>query len=229
MLPSGKLDDTGRVAAKVQGHRQKPVSAFRPHLTFYGSAVPSEFLDTITAQMIKGGLMGRLLFPTIIPGALVDPAPASLPVPDSIIVQVRQWAEVAEGAGPLDANSPLPRVVPFTGEARDLWNAYRKRCHPRSVNAEDDLAATLWNRAAEKAARLSLISAASREGPQVAAISDDDVVWACEIVDFYTDQMIALAGRSIATNEVERRRCKFLEVMRKYLERHPGEALLTAA
>lgn len=225
-LLSGKVHYTGRTAAKVQGRTMKPVSVFRPHLTFYGSAVPSEFFDAINTQMINGGLMGRLLLPIIKPGPLVVPAPAWCSVPDSIISQVQEWVSVASLAGELTANSNLPRAVSFTPGAEACWNDHRRRCHELGLKADSELEATQWARSAEKAARLSLVRAASRGGRSVFAIDEVDMEWACAVVDFYSTQMIVRASSSIATNETERRRNRFLNVMRKYLELHPNEVLV---
>lgn len=225
-LLSGKRYYTGRAAAKVQGRAQTPVSVYRPHLTFYGSAVPSEFFDTINTQMINGGLMGRLLCPIIPSGELAPRAPAWRAVPDSIIEQVRQWSAAAKDAGDLNSDSPFPRQVPFTEEARVQWNAYRQRCHPRGTDSRDEFGATLWARAAEKAMRLALIRAASHGGLEVPAINASDVLWACDVVDYYTTQMVEQAAGLISVNEVERKRNKFRDVMRKFLERHPGEGLV---
>lgn len=219
-LLSGKTHYSGRVAAKIKGKPQPPVAVAHPHLTFFGAAVSGEFFDAINEQMVRGGLIGRLLCPVIASGDLVSPAPRNKPVPKRIINQVRRWSVLEFSTGDGTNSPPESKQIQFSPNASNRWESYRTTCHQLALDASNELAATLWKRAAEKAARLALIRAASREGVKVERITPKDMDWACDVVDFYTNQLIELGGRSIATNETEHKRNKFLDVMRRYLEKH---------
>jgi hypothetical protein len=219
---SGKAYYTGRVVAKIRGKIQKPVEIFRPHLTFYASAVPDEFFDTINQSMVRGGLFGRLLCPVIPSGPLVSPAPNTTPVPQEIIDEIRHWGTYDFCRVSDNGERQDPKTIPFSNDASLRWESYRTHCHEKATKSANEIGATLWNRAGEKVARLALIKAASRCGIEIEEIVDEDVQWACRVVNFYSLQLIDKTGYAISSNDTEDKRNRFLDIMRKFLKKNPA-------
>lgn len=77
-------------------------------------------------------------------------------------------------------------------------------------------------RANEKARRLALVHACSRDHRHL-EIDGDGARWACEFVDHQTRRMLFMAGESVSENEFDGRCKKLVATLRLWREKHGDE------
>jgi len=132
----------------------------QPHPVLYGTSVPEKFWESLTAENVTDGLLGRMM-PFESAAGYVDPKePENIQPNSSLIDQVRFWVDLKLG-GNLYSEHPTPISATYTFEAQARFSAHMAEISERR-KTEDSQAAALWSRSAGKAGKLALIFAASR-------------------------------------------------------------------
>lgn len=133
----------------------------QPHPVIYGTAVPEGFWESLTAENVTDGLLGRML-PFESAKGYVDPqTPKSLPPPESLVEAVRFWTDMKAG-GNLHKAHPQPLLAEYSEAAKARFDSHMLEISQRRKD-EDKQSAALWSRSAGKAGKLALIFAASRQ------------------------------------------------------------------
>jgi hypothetical protein len=198
----------------------------QPGLTLYGSAVPGELYGSISPQMLVNGLFARLL---IMQSGKRGRGRQAIrkAVPDGIASVANYWASFQPGGTSknLAAWHPEPIVVPQTSAADRILESFLRDCEGRYEAAEqksDQAAMTVWARAAEKAARLSLNHACSADHANP-TIDEAAANWACRFSRHQTMQMLFMAGAHVAESEFDARCQRAVRTLRTWQDKNPGK------
>lgn len=170
----------------------------RPGLCLLGMTTPQTFYDALDDSAVRNGFLNRLIVLETHIGRQGYGQFEAADVPDSIIA----WAEAARTAcagnlADIDVAAdmiPAARTIPILPAARRAWMAYQSECLASMDSLEESGLAELEGRSAEKAMRLSLLLAVSRNA-ESPAISEDDVAWSRTLVRFATRQTIEACRR----------------------------------
>jgi len=174
----------------------------QPSLTVFGSSTPDSFLEGLTTDSVAGGLLGRCLIfeaPPERPPAR-DPDRCE-PSPD-VIDFARQWFNFIPCRGNLTSSHPRPWIVPTTPDARKIFGELSRTAESEQDRLGEPLSA-IWARSLEKAHKLALILACSRNVGERAEITADCAAWACTLVEYLTRRLVFLADGHVAENQTE--------------------------
>lgn len=134
----------------------------QPHPVVYGTAVPEGFWESLTAENVTDGLLGRMM-PFESSAGYVDPqTPQSIEPPARLVDAIRFWVDLKVGTENLADIHVRPIVAQYTRAAKDRFDSHMADVASRR-KADDRQAAALWSRSAGKAGKLALIFAASRQ------------------------------------------------------------------
>ena len=202
-------DTIFRGKAYADAKRNKVVD--QPCVSVYGTTVPEHFYESLTADSLSDGFIARLL----VFEASETPARQRVrarAVPDAIKQAAAWWGSFKPG-GNLAAEHPEPLVVEATPEAGVMFDALAAM-----VDAElakpDDAGRSLWARAEEKACRLALVYACSKDHAKP-VIDGDAAGWACELSEYLTRRMLYIAHEWVADGVFDARQKRVVRVVRK--------------
>ena len=195
----------------------------QPSLSLFGTAVPDQFYDALTARLASNGFLARLLVVECRErGEGRDDVAARLP--ESVVAAARWWAEFRPG-GNLAAEHPDPVTVPVTPEALEAFAALRvgfDQAYKASRDARDQAGMSVWARAYEKSRRLALIYACSenRERPMIGIAAAE---WAGAFALHQTRRMLYMLRRHASDGEFDLKRKRLIDVLDRWRSRH-GDA-----
>jgi hypothetical protein len=209
-----KLQTLFTEAAKMhrgKAHADKRLDreVYQPCCVLYATSTPDAFYESLTVDSLTGGFVSRIL---IFEGAdkprleWVRPSPP----PDSILDVARYWGRFESiPDNPFADQNPQPRVVPFTEEASELLKAFAAEADAVQGNK---VVVGVWGRAAEKAAKLSLLYAASANHEQP-LIDLSAAAWACEMARRQTRRLLELADEHVADGKFDDRQKRVLRLI----------------
>jgi hypothetical protein len=201
-------DTIFRGKAYADKKRNKVVD--QPCVSVYGTTVPENFFESLTADSLSDGFIARLLV------FEADATPArqrsrAAPVPEAILAIARSWGDFKPG-GNLRAEHPSPVIIECTAEAGAVFDELAAL-----VDMElrrDEAGRSLWARAEEKACRLALIYACSRN-PQQPSIDEEAARWACDLSVYLTRRMLFVCHEWVADGQFDARQKRVLRIVRK--------------
>ena len=182
----------------------------QPHACLYGTTVPESFYEGMTAESLSNGFYARLLvFETPTRPKLL--APEMVPPPAELVETVRYWGDFRSAPGNLTAENPKPAKIDYTPEAVAIMAEFGEladacQMAPGSVNA-------VWARAVEKARKLAMLYAASRDHRRP-VVDVTAAEWAIALVDYLTQRMINVAHFWVAESKYDETRLRVLRVIR---------------
>jgi hypothetical protein len=196
---------------KAYGDKRKNVEVYMPCPVIYGSTVPESFWGAMSADSISDGFLARLI-PVVGTEEPEYATPASKPVPQRLLDHARNWDRRTCGSGNLAAQHPSPFVADYLPEALELMRA--KSVEWRQRGDKSGEWQPVWVRAAEKAARLALVYAASRssESPQIDA---EAYQWASDVIEWSTELYESMGTHKIADSEFERKCSRVYDAIAK--------------
>lgn len=179
----------------------------QPCPVLLGTTIPDSLYRSLSAESLEDGFLARLL----ILETEDNPKRRRVeerPVPPAVLETARWWGEFTPG-GNLSEQNPEPRVVDYTADAWELFDALAELADAESERGHS----ALWARAEEKACRLALVYACSadRESP---VIDGGAARWACELSAYLTRRLIFRAHEWIADGEFDAKQKKVLRVIR---------------
>jgi hypothetical protein len=208
----------------VHADSRKNVTVYQPHVCLLGSTVEKSLTESMTAESITDGLLGRML---IVEGEDLDKRPPVVTAPpQSIVDAARYWGDLKPG-GNMSGQTPQPIVVSMTPGGQRILNEFDQLTEERRRSIGYPFGA-LWVRGTEKAHKLALLWACSacRENP---VVDDAAAKWACRAIDYLTRRLICLADQHIAENGFDAERKRVLRCVtgagprgasRTYMARH---------
>lgn len=196
--------------------KESPGTIDQPCLVVFGTAIPNHYYEALSERMLTNGFFARMIIlecgkrsPGQEPG--IDPPPAR------VLETARWWADFRPGTGNLEDWHPVPRVVPQTGEAKDILVETRLEAEAEYAKAEasgDSVGTTVWGRTSEHARKLALLHAVSEnhEHPEIGRAAAE---WASRFVIHLAKRMLFMAQSHVADNPFHAECLKFLRKLRE--------------
>lgn len=191
----------------------------QPHPVLYGTSVPEKFWESLTAENVTDGLLGRMMPFESAEGYVPPQQPESLQPSDGLLDQIRFWVDLKLG-GNLYSENPTPVLSQYSPEALDRFRGHMDEIASRR-KGEDSQAAALWSRSAGKAGKLALIFAASRS-PMSALfrIELEDVDRAIAMSNWITRTVQRKVFEHVSENETEGQLKRVLRMLREPMTRN---------
>ncbi len=180
----------------------------QPHACVYGTTVRASLCAGLTHESMTDGFVPRML---VFETDDSDPDPVDVRIPDAIpeviLAAVRWWGDFKPG-GNLSPENPAPVVVPYDENARALMSDFTRRARAERRRLPE-AAGALWTRAAEKARKMALLYACSRDRENL-LVDEAAARWAIELTDYLTRRLLAIAEDWIAETPFEAKRKRLL-------------------
>jgi len=173
----------------------------QPCVSLLATTAPEHFRQALTPESVGDGFLARLMVfeATELPprtwSQAADP-------PESVMEHVRWWTQFMQGAWH-GGFAPSPTLVPATEEAIGIFNELAARAEDR-IRADGEEERAIWARAEEKASRLALVYACSRDTHNL-EIDKDAATWACELSTYLTTRMLSMIRDHVAHGEFDAR------------------------
>lgn len=200
----GKADGTHR--CKTKAADSKPRLIIGPCLSLSGWTTPGMFWPTVTADHLTDGFLARLLLfdVTDVP-SIINEEQSMEQVPKALTDRLRYWFNY-QGEMEFDPDNPnkmSPLRIERTPKAREI---NQEAMLEAEKYRDNDMEFGIWKRMPEKAARLSIIAAASRvESVQDLIINADDMAWGRAVASWCTSTLVART-KQLAGGETLRER-----------------------
>jgi len=182
----------------------------QPCAGIYGTSTPRAMYESLSREGIEDGFVGRLIFfetltrPPRIRHDDIEP-------PEHLIETARWWDAYSPEGGNIERVHPKPRLIEATDEANEVFDALAGLSD--SEMEKDETYAPIWGRAEEKACRLALTYACSKnkEDP---IIDVDAVRWACKLSEYTTRRTVFTASQWISEGLFDARQKRVLRDIR---------------
>jgi hypothetical protein len=184
----------------------------QPHVCLLGSSVPRSFYESLTTENVTDGFLSRTLIFEVDGVPPKERRSKRPPLPASIAEQAQWWVSYQPG-GNLSGEYPRPRTVETIDEARQILDQFDDEAEEYRRVLGDPYG-SLWTRAGEKANKLALLYACSRDAQQP-IIDAPAACWACELSRYLTRRMAFLASQRVADGEYDAKRLCILRVIRE--------------
>lgn len=173
----------------------------RPNAVVYGTGTPDGFWESLTANNLTDGLVGRF---SLFEGCYIDTPnlPTAEEMPKTITDRIKAWIDLTAGRGNLSVVNPTAIVLQHTDEARARFIGHLQNVASRRMT-ESPFNAAIWSRSPERAAKIALAFAASRWdgiGP-MPEIELRDVDAAIRLSNYMTRRMLSQGKKFVAENE----------------------------
>jgi len=195
---------------KAYADNKRNAEIDQPCVTLHGLTVPEHLYDSLTVENLSDGFLARLMIFEVTDNPRRQRRPQK-PVPNAIIEAARWWGEFNRG-GNLAKQHPEPVMVNCTDEAGLIFDELADRAEGEAVHG-DLPAQALWARVEEKACRLALIYACSRDRENL-VIDAEAARWACGLSEHLTRRMLWLAGQWVADGAFDARQKKVVRIIR---------------
>ena len=195
---------------KAYADNKRNAEIDQPCVSLYGLTVPENLYDSLTVENLSDGFLARLMIFEVSDNPPRQRVPQR-PVPPSII-EAAQWWDGFNRGGNLAKQHPEPVVVEYTDEAGAIFDEVAEKVEAES-EAGDLAAQTLWARVEEKACRLALIYACSKDRENL-VIDAEAARWACDLSDYLARRMLWLASQWVADGVFDAKQKKVVRIIR---------------
>lgn len=172
-----------------------------PSLTLLAMTTPGTFFNAVGSGSMQDGFLNRFIVVNTDLGRQLSQDSDYVPPP----LELTEWAKTRRirGVGNmaelsidvLHSERPEPTVVPFDGDAKQMFADLEKRCMTRMDELEQDGIADMYSRVREIAMKLSLIVSQSCG---CATITAAHAGWAIDYVTYWADRSLADLADHIA-------------------------------
>jgi hypothetical protein len=182
----------------------------QPCVSLLATTAPEHFKQALTPDAMSDGFMARLIvFETgEMPPRVWQPEKDP---PQAIVEAAAWWGDFNPG-GNLNREHPKPVIVPTTDEARAVFNRLAAKADAEMERPREDIR-SIWARVEEKACRLALIYACSRNREKP-VIDDVAAEWACGLSEHLTRRVLYLAHEYVSQGEFDAKQKAVLRAMR---------------
>jgi hypothetical protein len=179
----------------------------QPHAVLYGTAPPEGFWESLTAENVTDGLLGRVLAIQSATGYSDPQKPERCDPPSGLLDAIKWWVNYRPGGNMQDAGgeiaAPSPLCVEYSDEASQRFDDHMLAISNRRKD-DDQRAAAIWSRSAGKAGKLALIFAASRcPCTPLFRVEREDVDRGIALANFLTRQTLRQVGEHVSDNHWE--------------------------
>jgi hypothetical protein len=196
--------------------RESPGAIDQPCLIVYGTAIPTHYYGALSERMFTNGFVARMI--VVESGRRsTGQEPKILDIPARVLETAAWWANFRPGTGNLEAWHPVPAIVEYTDEARQVFIAGRLECEAEYSRAEqqgDAVGTTVWGRANEHSRKLALLYAISVDH-RAPRIDGDAARWGTQFVMHQTRRLLFMAQNHVADNPFHAECLKLIRKLRE--------------
>jgi hypothetical protein len=203
-------DSTCKGKAYVDAAKNRTIQ--QPCACLYGTTTHEHFYSSLSRETMSDGFVARLLIFES-EGTPPKQRPRSTAIPESIIEQAKWWADYRPTAGNLNEFCPAPTIVKATDEAVKVFEEFSESFDLDKVQNGSEVDSSIWGRASEKAGRLALIRAVSRD-TKTLEINAEDAVWATALVRYLTELLMFNASQYISENALDDQQMRVIRMIR---------------
>ena len=182
----------------------------QPHACVYGTTVPQSLFEGLTTENVTDGFLSRVMIFEAGADRPVKRRPVMTAVPEAIVATTKRWVAFNPG-GNLNDENPEPLLVPTEPAAHAQFDALDDDAERHQTELGEPLG-TLWTRATEKARKLALILACSRDA-QDWRVDEAAARWACDVSRYLTQRLVYLASQWVAENPFDAKRKRVLRMI----------------
>jgi len=186
-------------AAHSDGIRNK---VDQPNLCLLGLATPSSVFESVQAEQVSDGLIGRIAFWAV----QERPEPRDdmeiVDVPEELVHEAKGWVDFEPPEGGNLLRDPV--TLRMSAEGLTRWKSHARAIDTR-MRDESELRAAIWSRVAARTMKLSLVHRCSRLGitPANAAwdfvqVEASDVEWAVKLSNWLANTACSLVRENVA-------------------------------
>jgi hypothetical protein len=187
----------------------------QPHACVYGTSTPEAFWESLTADNVTEGLLGRIMVFEAGADYVDFQAAENLEPPDELLDGIHFWMNVPYGPGNFGEENPSPMVLPYSQQAKQRIDSHFSQICQRRKD-EESVESALWSRTIGKTSKLALLFACSRcTGQPDMVIELEDVNRAIKISNWLTRRMLRQVDRHVSENEREGQVKKVLRLLEK--------------
>ncbi len=187
-----------------------------PCMSLYGTTVPESFWDSLTPESMSNGFIGRLIVVEGLPVLHRTRRKVEAP-PPSILEQVSWWLKKTAGDPIQNMVRPALDLVPTTPEADEIFEQLNAEAEYHMARGDNGVC-SIWGRAEQKACRLALVYAASRD-PKHMVIDREAAEWACGFAHWTTERVITGAESHVSETPVEKARKRIVSIIKTHIRR----------
>ena len=192
----------------------------QPHVSLYGTTVPSRLYDSMDKNQLVDGWLGRCLIFETTDNPCFDRRRSFVrDIPEDLIERVRQIASkepptAGDGSdGDLIAATTIkPKVVEFTEPAMDLVCKADKMYH--DMSERERLAGTgfetLWGRMVQNATKIALVLVV---GCESSVIDEGMLQWSLTVQDKIIRHLKKTVDERVSDSQIERQRQRVLRAI----------------
>ena len=129
--------------------------------------------------------------------------------------------------GNLEA-APLPKIIPRTEEAQELFHVWAKKYHDlkNTFKTDTEGISSIYGRAAEHAAKLALVHSLSIHGVDLKRVEALSIQWACQTLDYLIGNLVGQIKENIAENDTSRWKQRIIKGIRSIVKKKNDGATL---
>ena len=200
-----------QMKGKAYADNTKNKTIIQPCASIYGTTVPSHFYESLTRESMGDGFVARMF----VFESEGSPPPArvnEIDIPDSIVKQASFWRDYKPCAGNVAHIYPKPTVVKADQDAVVVFDAFAQSFEIAKIQNGTEIESSIWGRASEKACRLALVRACSRDCESL-SINRDDAEWACELSGYLTRHMMHAASQWVSEGQFDEVQKRVLRII----------------
>lgn len=182
----------------------------QPCVSLLATTAPEHFRQALSPESVADGFLARLM---VFEAGDLPPRvwAKTAPVPANLISYAEYWKQFQPNAWhPVWV--PEPSVILTTSAAQHVFEELANRIDRRIAEDREDQRA-IWARTEEKACRLALIYACSRD-PANLVIDEEASRWACELATYLTRRMLWIIHEHVAQGEFDAKQKKVMRFVR---------------
>jgi hypothetical protein len=201
------------------------------HLSFYGASTPERFWESLTPGEVADGFLARVLVWESRHDAPMPKAVISFQTSPALEKQIGDIFNMQVLRNPNQGNleaAPLPKIIPKTQEAQELFYAWAKKYHDLKNAFKTDTAgiSSVYGRAAEHAAKLALVHSLSTCGVDLKRVETPSIQWACQTLDYLIGSLVGQIKENIAENDTSRWKQRIIKGIRSISKKKNDGATL---
>jgi len=197
-----------------------------PNLVLFGTATPDKFYASLSIDGLENGLVGRCFVVPASAQRVRNASPSYDEDPPALIKDVFDaLSNLGDNTSKKDASRSVPEDPAATAELDRIDDLFTERVNAALAGSQlDGGDAALWGRAFEKAYKLALLRAVSRD-PEDPCIRVDDAVWGQSLAEAVVLDLLRQSRLHIASDDF----MATVNVVRRVLNSHRGKPVPRSA
>lgn len=189
--------------AKKYVNADNDLSIIQPCFSVLGMSTPGHFWGGLTKAHLEDGFAGRLMVIDSGERAERGRVVATLP-PKKLLESCRHWLNLSTGNLADVGGTPHLHIVETNDEANEIYDTLIDKVEE---NEDDDVRASIWGRAIEKARKLGMLYACSKGGRKP-VVDKYAAGWAVELATWTTESFLKKALQEVVNDDVFSQRCR---------------------